>query len=161
MSTENVNPGTGMESDEAVRAMLLLMPRLVGRTKRAPVPESLRPLNLTARHLSLLAYLAFDGPLTVNTLAARLEVAPTTVSFMVGSLGRQGVLERREDPTDRRRAIVSISGTHKEAIDRWLATGAGAWRKAFDPLTPEQRALVIETMRVYEREIPAAEGEEV
>jgi hypothetical protein len=52
------------------------MPRLVGRTKRIPPPEPLRALQLAPRHLSLLAYLVFDGPLGVKELAARLEVAP-------------------------------------------------------------------------------------
>src|SRR5689334_19360828 len=90
--------------DDAVRALLLLMPRMVGRAKRIPVPAALQSLALAPRHLSLLSYLLFDGPLTVNDLAARLEVAPTTVSLMVGELSGKGILERREDPADRRAA---------------------------------------------------------
>jgi hypothetical protein len=57
--------------DEATRALLLLMPRLVGRAKRIPPPEPLRALQLAPRHLSLLAYLVFDGPLGVKELATR------------------------------------------------------------------------------------------
>lgn len=32
--------------DDAVRALLLLMPRMVGRAKRIPVPEELQSLAL-------------------------------------------------------------------------------------------------------------------
>src|SRR5258708_21516426 len=71
-----------------VCSMLLLRPRLVGRAKRLRVPATLRVLDLAPRHLPLLAYLQYDGPLTVNQLADRLEVAPTTVSLMVGDLSR-------------------------------------------------------------------------
>ncbi|MEU6414462.1 MarR family winged helix-turn-helix transcriptional regulator [Microbispora sp. NPDC046933] len=127
------------------------MPRLVGRAKRMPVPESLRTLDLAPRHLSLLSYLLFDGPLTVNELAARLEVAPATVSLMVSDLSRKGVVDRREDDADRRRTIVSIAEANREAVDGWLARGAHAWRSALEPLTGEQRRMFVETLRAYER----------
>ncbi|MFE0171277.1 MarR family winged helix-turn-helix transcriptional regulator [Streptomyces sp. NPDC059002] len=126
------------------------MPRMVGRIKRITIPEELRSLELAPRHLSLLAYLLFDGPLSVNELAARLGVAPTTVSLMVGELSRKGVLERAEDPADRRRKIVSIADTHRTSIDGWLGRGALAWRKALAPLTPAERKLFVGTLTAYE-----------
>jgi DNA-binding MarR family transcriptional regulator len=143
----------GPTVDEGVRTLLLLMPRLVGRVKRTPVPKPLQSLELAPRHLSLLAYLLFDGPLSVNELADRLEVAPTTVSLMVGELSRKGVVDRREDDTDRRRTIVSIAEANASAVDAWLANGAQAWRKALEPLTDEQRKMFIDTLRIYEREV--------
>jgi DNA-binding MarR family transcriptional regulator len=143
--------------DEATRALLLLMPRLVGRAKRVPPPEPLRALRLAPRHLSLLAYLVFDGPLGVKELAARLEVAPATVSLMVADLSRQGVLERREDDADRRRTIVSIAPAHQRSVTDWLAAGGRAWQVALEPLTPDQRRVVVETLQAYEREVTRQE----
>lgn len=139
-----------MDTEDAVRALLLLMPRLAGRTKRVPVPAELESLTLAPRHLSLLSYLLFDGPMTVNELAERLEVAPTTVSLMVGDLNRQGVLARTEDETDRRRRIISITDAMRPAVDSWLARGATAWRDALAPLTPAQRTLFVDTLHAYE-----------
>ncbi|RKT73179.1 DNA-binding MarR family transcriptional regulator [Saccharothrix variisporea] len=138
-------------TDDAIRALLLLMPRLVGRAKRIPVPEELQSLALAPRHLSLLSYLLFDGPMTVNELAERLEVAPTTVSLMVAELSRKDVLERREDDQDRRRRIVSITDRMRPAIDAWLAKGAKAWRAALDPLTPAERTAFVATLKAYEQ----------
>src|SRR4030081_3300245 len=117
-----------LDVDGAIRALLLLMPRMVGRVKRIRIPDELQSLSLAPRHLSLLSYLLFDGPMTVNELAARLEIAPTTVSLMVGELSRKGILERQEDETDRRRRIVSITEKRRSAIVGWLAQGAAAWR---------------------------------
>ncbi|MGW4112213.1 MarR family winged helix-turn-helix transcriptional regulator [Actinosynnema sp. NPDC004786] len=131
------------------------MPRIVGRAKRLKVPDELASLALAPRHLSLLSYLLFDGPATVNDLAERLEVAPTTVSLMVAELSRKGVLERREDERDRRRRIVSITDARRPAIDAWLARGARAWRVALEPLTPEQRRVFVETFRAYEDALDA------
>jgi DNA-binding MarR family transcriptional regulator len=141
---------TGLSVEDATRALLLLGPRLVGRAKRMPVPDELRGLALAPRHLSLLSYLLFDGPMTVNDLAARLEIAPTTVSLMVGELSRKGVVERREDDDDRRRRIVSIAPDCEQAITGWLGHGATAWCHALDPLTPAQRQVVVDTLRRYE-----------
>lgn len=140
----------GLDVEDGIRAMLLLMPRMVGRTKKLPPPESLSGFALAPRHLSLLGYLVFDGPMPVNALAERLEVAPTTVSLMVGDLSRQGILERRADDADRRRTIVAIAPAHVDAIHGWLARGANAWRTALDPLTPDERRVFIETFRRYE-----------
>ncbi|PRX59430.1 DNA-binding MarR family transcriptional regulator [Nonomuraea fuscirosea] len=143
----------GLSVDDGIRTLLLLMPRLVGRAKRLKVPEELQALSLAPRHLSLLAYLLFDGSMTVNELAARLEVAPATVSLMVGELSRKGVLDRREDDADRRRTIVSIADRHQDAINEWLGYGAKAWRQALQPLTPEQRRLFVDTLLAYERAV--------
>ncbi|WP_051717637.1 MarR family winged helix-turn-helix transcriptional regulator [Streptomyces sp. NRRL F-5727] len=133
------------------------MPRMVGRVKRVKVPEELASLTLAPRHLSLLAYLLFDGPQSVNELAALLGVAPTTVSLMVGDLAKKGVLERREDPADRRRKIVSIAEERRSAVDGWLGRSAGAWRAALAPLGPAERRMFIDTLAAYEHGLADAE----
>ncbi|NUR84537.1 MAG: winged helix-turn-helix transcriptional regulator [Nonomuraea sp.] len=139
-----------MTTEQAVRSMLLLMPRIVGRAKRLPVPEPLRTLELAPRHLSLLAYLQYDGALTVSGLAERLEVAPTTVSLMVGDLSRRGVLTREEDDADRRRRVVAIAPRYVEPIREWLSGSALAWNEVLAGLTPADRATIVRTMRAYE-----------
>jgi DNA-binding MarR family transcriptional regulator len=139
-----------LEVDEAVRAVLLVMPRAVGRIKRLEVPAELRTMALAPRHLSLLSFLVLDGPMTVSELADRLEVAPTTVSLLVGELSRKGILDRREDDTDRRRRIVSVAPDRQQAVERWLAPGARAWRQALAPLTATERAAVVRAFTAYE-----------
>lgn len=136
--------------DDTVRELLLLMPRLVGRAKRLPLPEQLRSLDLAPRHLSLLSLLLLDGPLTVNQLAANLGVAPTTVSLIVSDLSRRGVLVRGEDAADRRRRIIDISAASRPAVSDWLSPGARAWRAALTPLSPKQRRMFVDTLLAYE-----------
>ncbi|WP_280444871.1 MarR family winged helix-turn-helix transcriptional regulator [Nocardia brasiliensis] len=147
--------GAGMAVEESVRSLLLLMPRVVGRAKKMRVPEELQSFSLAPRHLSLLANLVFEDPMTVNDLAARLEVAPTTVSLMVSDLSKQGVLERRSDEADRRRTIVAIAAAHEKSVNDWLGGSARAWRKVLAPLDAEQRRLFVDTLRAYEDELAA------
>ena len=123
--------------------MLLLMPRLVGRAKRLPMPAALRGLDLAPRHLALLAYLQYDGPLTVNQLAERLEVAPTTVSLMVGDLSRHGVLTRTEDDADRRRRIVAIAPDYAAPITRVALRQRRRLDRSARRAHPGQRATVV------------------
>ncbi|MEV6428623.1 MarR family transcriptional regulator [Nocardia sp. NPDC051463] len=150
---ERAHDATGIAVEEGIRSLLLLMPRVVGRAKKMHIPEELQSFSLAPRHLSLLANLVFEGPMTVNDLAARLEVAPTTVSLMVGDLSRQGVLERRTDAADRRRTIVGIAAAHEKSVNDWLGGSARAWRAVLGPLTPEQRRLFVDTFHAYEREL--------
>jgi DNA-binding MarR family transcriptional regulator len=160
MSTDRRRPAEEdrLGLDDAVRSLLLLMPRLVARAKRLPVPEELGSLALGPRHLSLLSFLLFDGPMTVNELAARLEVAPTTVSLLVSELSRKGVLDRTEDEADRRRRIVSLAEDRRPAIEAWLARGANAWRSALAELSDAQRRVVVETLLAYERAVEGADS---
>ena len=151
MSTASKPPEpaeSGLE--EAVRDLLLLMPRLVARAKRIPPPPELHDLTLGPRHLSLLVFLLLDGPMTVNDLAARLQLAPTTASLLIADLSRKAVLQRTEDDADRRRRIISITAEARPAIETWLAPGAEAWRRALTPLTPAQRRTVVDTLLAYE-----------
>jgi len=139
-----------MTTAQAVRSMLLLMPRLVGLARRMPIPVALRGLDLAPRHLTLLAYLQYDGPLTVRQLADRLEVASTTVSLMVGVLSRHGILTREEDDADRRRRIVGIAPGYAAPITQWLSSSATAWTEVLAALTPADRATIVAAMRAYE-----------
>jgi DNA-binding MarR family transcriptional regulator len=143
------------DTDDTVRELLLVMPRLVGRVKRLPVPEQLRSFDLAPRHLSMLSLLLLDGPLTVKQLAGMLGLAPTTVSLIVSDLSRKGVLRRREDDGDRRRRIIDISPDSRPAISQWLSPGAQAWRRALAPLSPAQQRTFVDTLLRYERAVSA------
>jgi DNA-binding MarR family transcriptional regulator len=147
-------------ADGAVRELMLVFPRLVGRIKKLPPPPALRSLELTPRHLSLLSILLLDGPLTVSELAERLHVAPTTVSLLVSELSGKEVLHRRADPEDRRRRIVDLHDDVRPAVSRWLAPGARAWREALGPLTPAERKLVVDTLLAYEAAVTRTLGED-
>jgi hypothetical protein len=52
---------------------------------------------------------------------------------------------------------VSIAPARRSAIAAWLGRGAGAWRHALVPLTPDQRRTVVDTLRAYESAIGDAD----
>ena len=60
----------------------------------------------------MLEHLALAGPLTVGEAAAHLSRAQSVVSEIVTHLERQGLLEREDDPDDRRTLIWLTPGGH-------------------------------------------------
>jgi MarR family transcriptional regulator, organic hydroperoxide resistance regulator len=63
-------------------------------------------------HASLAAlHVLLGGPLTQRELATAVQVEDQTVSRTVERLERSGYVERRRDPTDRRRIVVTLTGS--------------------------------------------------
>lgn len=68
--------------------------------------------GLTASQYELATLLAAEGPLPLKQVAARLGVAPGNVTCVVDNLVRSGLVEKRQDPGDRRitRAVLTPEG---------------------------------------------------
>lgn len=65
--------------------------------------------ELTVAQLRVLFRLRRRGPMTSGKLAASLGVTLPTVTSIIDRLVAKGLVERQDDPTDRRRVIVAIS----------------------------------------------------
>ena len=66
----------------------------------------------------MLEHLALAGPLTVGEAAAHLGRAQSVVSEIVTHLEGQGLLEREDDPADRRRTLIWLTPGGHEALRR-------------------------------------------
>jgi len=74
--------------------------------------------QLAAASRAVLEHLALAGPLTVGEAAAHLSRAQSVVSEIVTHLERQGLLEREDDPADRRRTLIWLTAGGHEALRR-------------------------------------------
>jgi DNA-binding MarR family transcriptional regulator len=63
--------------------------------------------GVTPAQLSALSVLVFGGPRTVSALAEAEQVALPTISRLVGTLERDGLVRRRRSDDDRRAVIVT------------------------------------------------------
>lgn len=73
--------------------------------------------------------MAIDGPASGQDLAAQLRVALGTVTGIVDRLVAQGLVERGEDPRDRRVRRVSLSPAGRELVDKILDAGTTRFRR--------------------------------
>ena len=65
---------------------------------------------------AVLEHLALAGPLTVGEAAAHMARAQSVISEIVTHLERQGLLEREDDPADRRRTLIWLTPGGHEAL---------------------------------------------
>lgn len=134
-----------------------------GALKRAGPPpamfhEAFERASLGPRHVPVMLAVTLAGRLSVSDLAERLSLGLSTTSMLVGELSRAGVLERSEDPNDRRRTIVMLSDEYHEAAGAWLQERIAPFRRTLERLSPRQRAAFLEGWRILAEETAVLRG---
>jgi len=66
--------------------------------------------ELTLPESSALARLDRGGPATASALARLEQISPQSMGATLASLEAKGLIERRPDPEDGRRAVLSVTG---------------------------------------------------
>ena len=74
--------------------------------------------QLAGTSRAVLEHLALAGPLTVGEAAVHLNRAQSVISEIIAHLERQGLLEREDDPADRRRTLIWLTRPGHEALRR-------------------------------------------
>jgi DNA-binding MarR family transcriptional regulator len=104
--------------------------------------EVLLPVGVTGRQVAVLIAIDDGVPLSQQEVARRLGVDRTTMVDLIDELEDQGLVERRQDPSDRRRNVVELtrdgmtaleqaSQATQEAEERFLASLPAAQAAAF------------------------------
>jgi DNA-binding MarR family transcriptional regulator len=136
---------------------LLRRPEPAGQSRLA-LGRIMQQHGLEQRHATALLTVALYGPMTVTELARRHHVSVKTSSLIAVQLQQAGLIERGEDPADRRRTILTIAGNRERAIYAGLGNRAAHLRRALDRLTPTQRKGLITGLRVLAEEMERARG---
>jgi DNA-binding MarR family transcriptional regulator len=102
-------------------------------------------------HGAVLGRLDREGPQSVSDLAAAERVRPQSMAQTVGDLEADGLVSRRPDPSDGRRALVELTaeGLERLTLDRrrrdgWLA-------RAIEDLDADERELLSEAIDLLRR----------
>lgn len=93
----------------------------VGEAFLAVVDKTLRHHRLSRAGREALAILEGAGqPLSPTTIAERLLVTTASVTSLLDTLERRGLVERRPDPTDRRRLLVELTDDGRVLVEQFL-----------------------------------------
>jgi len=117
---------------------------LSGVVRRMP-----RIVTLTA--LLTLATLDRRGALRLTELAASEGIPQPSMTVLVTSLERAGLVERRGDPGDRRVVHVAITDAGAAFVRVRLDVTAQPLARAMARLSPEEAATIIAAAPVFER----------
>ena len=97
---------------------------------------------------AVLEHLALAGPLTIGEAAAHMGRAQSVISEIVAHLERDGLLERENDPADRRRTLVWLAPGGHEALRRDRdVLGTDLLARAMTRLPPGQADALNEALR--------------
>lgn len=106
--------------------------------------------GLTAPRLSALSVLVFRGPMTVGDLAAAEQVRPPTTSRLVSELEAEGLVERRDDPSDGRVRIVHPTERGRRVLEEGRRRRVDRLARALDALSPRDRSALERAVSLLE-----------
>jgi DNA-binding MarR family transcriptional regulator len=98
-----------------------------------------RARGLSMSQYSTLLYLYHEGDCGVSDLGEQLGVTNAAASQMVDKLVQQGLLERCEDPIDRRNKIISLSAAGRMLVLESIEARLSWLDELNQALTPEQQ----------------------
>jgi MarR family transcriptional regulator, 2-MHQ and catechol-resistance regulon repressor len=104
-------------------------------------------LGIGLTDFGVLEMLLHKGPLPVNAIGVRLRLTSGSITTAVDRLERKGLVERRNDPGDRRTRIVSLTPAGRKLIACAFADHTAAMDRAASGLTPEERDRAVELLK--------------
>ena len=113
----------------------------------AAVDQALRHHHLSRAGREALAVLEGAGePLSPTTIAQRLIVTTASVTSLLDTLERRGLVERRPDPADRRRLLVAITDDGRALVDQFLPEVVALQTAVMAQLSEPQRRQLIKLL---------------
>ena len=107
--------------DPLMREIAALLRELV-HALGEPTIAAWTELDFTLPQLKTLKVLAHEGPSSIGHIALRLGVGQPTASHLVERLVQADLVERAEDPANRRRTIARLSSSGEELIGQLRGT---------------------------------------
>ena len=117
-------------------------------------------LDLTIAQLKTLYVAAMAGPIRMSELAVRLGTAVSTTSGVVDRLVQLDMLERLDDPSDRRQVLVRATPQARQRLDRINELGRGRLRELLASLRdPRDLATVEHAIQILTDAVATEERE--
>jgi DNA-binding MarR family transcriptional regulator len=140
-------------NDDQLSELRLLLRRVMRGlwARRRPTHELLELVSgdppLGRRHVALLAQIGTEGERSVGELARELDLSLPAASKLTRDLEDHGLVERREDPEDRRRTVVALSAATSKRVRAWLERRSEPLEHALATLDPKEQEAFLKGLR--------------
>jgi DNA-binding MarR family transcriptional regulator len=114
--------------------------------------------GLTPTSLAALGTIERHGPMTPSEIAAIERVKRPTITRTLGCLEREGLIDRSQDPSDKRSALVAVNGAGRERLRRLRKRKNAYLARRMRDLTDEEVETLERAAEILER---MREGEQL
>jgi DNA-binding MarR family transcriptional regulator len=122
---------------------------LMHRLVESHLPEFME-VAVTMSQAKVLYTVTAAGSLRLSELAARLGVSLSTTSAQVERLVELGLLDRHDDPADRRQVVISVTPAGSTVLERFRELNAEQLRALLDHVSDADLAVVAEGLRILD-----------
>lgn len=104
-------------------------------------------LPLGMSEFAILEGLLHKGPLPVNTIGAKVRLTSGSASVAIDRLEQKDLVERKNDPEDRRARVVHLTTQGRKLIQSAFADHSIAMEQAAAGLSRRERAELIKLLK--------------
>ncbi|MGH3301712.1 MAG: MarR family winged helix-turn-helix transcriptional regulator [Streptosporangiaceae bacterium] len=104
-------------------------------------------LGLEPRHFAVLRAVGEAGEQSQQAVAQRLQIPASTMVTLLDHLEREGLIERRPHPTDRRTWLPHLTSQGGDILDRAVRLGAQWEEEICSGLSPAERDTLLALLR--------------
>jgi MarR family 2-MHQ and catechol resistance regulon transcriptional repressor len=126
---------------EGVHLWLVL--RKAARSLETHAGRSIEALGMCVSDFGVLEALLHKGPLPVNVLGQKVLLTSGSITTAVDRLEQRGLVERKNDPSDRRARIVYLTAAGRKLIGKLFAEHKKDMEIAASSLSHSQRAQLV------------------
>ena len=123
-------PADGIPADAPLHLLLLAASRIMAAYYAGTLAQA--GLRVSPAGLGVLRVLLAGDGLKSSDVAARGWSSPGTLTSVVNTLVREGYVERRRDPGDRRVVRLYLTDKGRHICEDYLTLAGPHWRSAFD-----------------------------
>jgi DNA-binding MarR family transcriptional regulator len=109
--------------------------------------EALAPLSLNIAHVAVLGLLGERGDLSQRQLIDLMDADKSTMVYLIDELERQGLVERRADPSDRRAYAVHLTAAGRRRLQEAGGIAARVEMDFLSVLSARERAQFTDFLR--------------
>jgi DNA-binding MarR family transcriptional regulator len=109
--------------------------------------EHIGDSQLTPLQFAALVRLSDLGEVSQNRLGRLTAMDAATMQGVIRRLFDRDLIERRPDPTDRRRILLRLSPSGEHLLDTSIANGFVITDRTLEPLSPSERRTFLDLLR--------------
>ena len=114
---------------------------------RRHAERHIHSLGIGFSDFAVLEVLLHKGPTPVNAIGALVRLTSGSITAAVDRLEHKGLVERRNDPEDRRARVVYLTDEGRKLISCAFADHESAMERATSALTPAEREQAVSLLK--------------